>query len=99
MPSNSLNVSFTYSGCSTTYSSTYLTTFSQPENLSLHYAYSTVQLVSNFTLKYKCSREPRRIFKSAHELLASARASLEERLRVLTSYLHVHDHCTSAKYS
>ena len=60
---------------------------------------NTVQLASNFTLKREHSCEPRRIFKSSCELLASARTSLAERLRVLTSYLRVHDYCTSAKYS
>ena len=38
----------------------------------------TVQLTSKFTLKRERSHEPRRIFKSAHELLASARTSLAE---------------------
>ena len=39
----------------------------------------------------------RRNFKSARELLASARASRAESL--LASYLRVHAYCMSAKYS
>ena len=58
-----------------------------------------VQLAGNFALKCECSREPRRIFKSAHKLLASAHASLAERLRVLVSHLCEHDYCMSTKYS
>ena len=42
---------------------------------------------------------PHKIFKSACEVLASACANFAERLRVLVSYLRVHDYCTSAKYS
>ena len=57
----------------------------------------TVQLVSKFALKCECSHEPRRIFKSARELLASACTSLAKLL--LASCLRVHDYCTSAKYS
>ena len=58
-----------------------------------------VQLASNFTLKWECSRSPRRIFKDARKLLVSTRMSLAERLRMLASYLHAYDYCTSAKYS
>ena len=58
---------------------------------------ATVQLASKFTLKRERSHEPRRIFKSTCKLLASAHTSLTELL--LTSYVHVHDYCTSAKYS
>ena len=61
------------------------------------YHVCTVQLASKFTLKCEHSHEPRRIFKSARELLASTHASLAKIL--LASYLHVHDYCTSAKYS
>ena len=57
-----------------------------------------VQLASNFTLKCERSREPCRIFKSAHKLLVSTCMSLAERLRVLASYLRVHDYCAVAKY-
>ena len=57
-----------------------------------------LQLASNFKRKYECLREPRRIFKSACELLAGTHVSLAEHLRVLASYLRVHDYCTSAKY-
>ena len=58
-----------------------------------------VQLASKFTLKRKRLHEPCRIFKSAPELLGSTCTSLAELLRVLVSYLHVHDYCTSAIYS
>ena len=58
-----------------------------------------VQLASKFTLKCERLHEPHRIFKSAPELPSSTRMSLTELLRVLASYLHVHDYCTSAKYS
>ena len=51
--------------------------------------FNTVQLASKFTIKCKRSHETRRIFKSVHELLASARTSLAELL--LTSYLRVHE--------
>ena len=54
-----------------------------------------VQFASN--LKRERSHEPRRIFKSTRESLASARTSLAEFL--LVSYLHVHDYCKSAKLS
>ena len=60
---------------------------------------ATVQLASNFTLKCEHLREPCRIFKSAHELLVSAYTHLDDCLRVLASYLRVHDYCTNAKYS
>ena len=56
-----------------------------------------VQFASKFTLKCARLHEPRRIFKSARELLASACMSLTKLL--LVSYLRVHDYCTSVKYS
>ena len=60
----------------------------------LHY---TVQLASKFTLNCETRTSARKIFKSARELLASARASLAKPL--LASYMRVHAYCTSAKYS
>ena len=57
----------------------------------------TVQLASKFTLNCEHSHERSQNFKSARELLASARASLAEPL--LVNYLRVHAYCTSAKYS
>ena len=57
-----------------------------------------VQLASKFTLKRERSHGPCRIFKSARKLLASARTNLAELLRVLASYLLVHNYCTSSKY-
>ena len=57
----------------------------------------TVQLASKFTLNCVTRTSARKIFKSARELLASARASLAKPL--LASYMRVHAYCTSAKYS
>ena len=51
---------------------------------------TTVQLVSKLTIKCECSHKPRRTFKSARELLVSARTSLAELL--LANYLCV---CTT----
>ena len=65
--------------------------------LSKDYMYGTAH--KQLYIKMRALREPCKIFKNARELLVSTRASLAEHLRVSASYLHVHDYCTSAKYS
>ena len=64
------------------------------EPMFLHLRYSSRASLHKIACTHTSTR---RIFKSARELLASARASLAESL--LKSYLRVHAYCTSAKYS